>query len=136
MFRECINSTALTGEIPDSALGHICGTGFRGDISFVASARAFIAPRMAEGDKLTITFKSITSAKPVADRVLYRDGASPKDAEQLIIVGVGGSKETSAQAFKEIDEKFAAAEENRGDRKVQVVQDRVASVHPRGPAVA
>ena len=96
MFRDCITSTALTGEIPDMSLGHINGTGFRGDISFIASARAFLANRMRDGEHLTIGFDAHNGRQtPFADT-----------ADTLAVVSIVGSKEQSVEAFKQIDEKF------------------------------
>lgn len=96
MFRDSITSTALTGDVPDMSLGHISCAGFRNDVSFLASARAFLVHRMHEGEKLSIAFET-------------RNGTwSPVLCvpDTLLIVNIGGLKEQANKAFEDIDKTF------------------------------
>ncbi|MBR2265394.1 MAG: hypothetical protein IJ882_01780, partial [Paludibacteraceae bacterium] len=87
-------STALTGDIPNMSLGHINGIGFRNDVSFVASARAFLYKRMQDGESIRIIFdtrgEGSWRAIPISDNTLY-------------ICNVGGLKDQSTKTFAEID---------------------------------
>lgn len=100
MFRDYITSTALTGDIPNMSLGHINGIGFRNDVSFVASARAFLYKRMQDGESIRIIFdtrgEGSWRAIPISDNTLY-------------ICNVGGLKDQSTKTFAEIDEGFTSA---------------------------
>ena len=96
MFRDSITSTALTGDVPDMSLGHISCAGFRNDVSFLASARAFLVHRMHEGEKLSIAFET-------------RNGTwSPILCvpDTLLVVNIGGLKEQASKAFEDIDKTF------------------------------
>lgn len=56
MFRQSINSTALTSDAANSYFEHIRGESFNGDITFLSTLRALIAPRMADGESLYLKF--------------------------------------------------------------------------------
>lgn len=58
MFRQTINSTALTSDIANSYFEHIRGEDFRGDVTFLSTLRALISPRMTEGESLYLSFGS------------------------------------------------------------------------------
>ena len=103
MFRECITSTALTGPTPDTAFEHISGENFRGDISFLASARAFLDPRMEKDkDKVSIRFMNMSSDAPVSNEFL----ASAIGHDKLVIVNLSGSRDTSTKAMANVDAEF------------------------------
>ncbi len=58
MFRKNITSTPFTTDAANSFFGGIIdgGTYPGGDVSFLATVRALIYPRMKEGDKLSVKF--------------------------------------------------------------------------------
>ena len=106
MFRECIAATALTGPIPDSALPNIQGRDFRGDISFTASARAFLTSRMTEDDWVTITYRNCTDPAPISTEYFLRADRPITGEDTLYVVSLAGSKEASAKALEDIDKEF------------------------------
>lgn len=54
MFRSTISSTPLTSDIANDFFQNIVGDCYNGDVSFVATLRALVAPRMQEGDVLRL----------------------------------------------------------------------------------
>lgn len=56
MFRQAINQTALTSDAANSYFEHIRGDSYNGDITFLSTLRALIAPRMADGESLYLRF--------------------------------------------------------------------------------
>lgn len=63
MFRQSINSTALTSDAANSYFEHIRGDSFNGDVTFLSTLRALIAPRMSEGESLRLHFQTSTYNK-------------------------------------------------------------------------
>lgn len=58
MFRAIINSTLLTSDVANDFFQNIDGEFYNGDVSFVATLRALVAPRMQEGESLYLKFTS------------------------------------------------------------------------------
>lgn len=56
MFRQAINQTALTSDAANSYFEHIRGDSYNGDVTFLSTLRALIAPRMADGESLYLRF--------------------------------------------------------------------------------
>lgn len=56
MFKNSITSTALTTAAANDFFEHIDGDSFQNDVSFVASLRALVAPRMKEDDELYFSY--------------------------------------------------------------------------------
>ena len=56
MFTDTITATPFTDNIADTVCSSIFGTDYMGDMSFIATARALLMPRMTDGDKLKITY--------------------------------------------------------------------------------
>lgn len=57
MFKAIIDSTPLTSDIADDFFQNIHGNNFNEDISFIATLRALVAPRMQEGESLFLRLK-------------------------------------------------------------------------------
>lgn len=67
MFRAIISSTPFTSDVANDFFQNIVGDNFNRDISFVATLRALVAPRMQEGDRLRFsTTNSSYSATEVS----------------------------------------------------------------------
>lgn len=58
MFKAIINSTPFTSDVANDFFQNITGDGYNGDVSFVATLRALVAPRMKEEEKLYVGFTS------------------------------------------------------------------------------
>lgn len=58
MFKAIINSSPLVNDAANSFFQNIYGDSFAGDISFISTLRALVAPRMKQGDALSIRFGS------------------------------------------------------------------------------
>lgn len=52
MFKSIIDSTPLTSDVANDFFQNIGGESYNGDMSFVATLRALVAPRMQEGENL------------------------------------------------------------------------------------
>lgn len=57
MFRQTITETSLTTREANDFFQHIKGCSFQGDISFISTVRALIAPRMKENEHLVVKFR-------------------------------------------------------------------------------
>lgn len=58
MFKDIIMTTPLVNENANSYFQNIYGDSFNGDISFISTLRALVAPRMGDDDVLSIKFRS------------------------------------------------------------------------------
>lgn len=58
MFRTIINNTPLYNDAANCYFQHIQGDGFSGDVSFLSTLRALVAPRMKEQDRMRLQFDS------------------------------------------------------------------------------
>lgn len=56
MFKQVIRNTQLTTDAANSFFQHIFGESFQQDVSFVSTLRALVAPRMKEGESITLGF--------------------------------------------------------------------------------
>ena len=56
MFKQVIRSTQLTTDAANSFFQHINGDSFQQDVSFISTLRALVAPRMKEGESITLSF--------------------------------------------------------------------------------
>ncbi len=53
MFKQVIGSTPFTTAIADGFFDHVTGAAYRGDVSFIATLRALVAPRMPKDNYIT-----------------------------------------------------------------------------------
>lgn len=68
MFKKSISSTPLTSDVANLCFQNITGSSYSGDNSFLASIRALVAPRLPEGDTISLRFgRSSYSAAQVAE---------------------------------------------------------------------
>lgn len=68
MFRQCVYSTALTGETADMVFGErIGGCAYTGDETFLATMRALLDTRMPSDDVITLRFNSYSVGRNIAD---------------------------------------------------------------------
>jgi len=56
MFRATIQSTSLNTNTANNCFSNIYGESFRGDISFLATLRALVAPRLKSGEEINLRF--------------------------------------------------------------------------------
>ena len=57
MFKKTVTATQLTSQEANYYFdGKVYGSNYSGDVSFLASLRALVAPRMGEGDRLALSF--------------------------------------------------------------------------------
>ncbi len=68
MFRAIISSTPFTSDVANDFFQNIVGDNFNRDISFVATLRALVAPRMQEGESLRFKVTSTDyTAREISD---------------------------------------------------------------------
>ena len=81
MFRQKVCQTMMTSEAADNFFQHITCESWDGDVSFVSTLRALVAPRMQYGEKIDVRFTETTftseqvatiSARTVI-RAIFRD---------------------------------------------------------------
>lgn len=58
MFRQKVCQTMMTSEAANNFFQYITGDNWNGDVSFVSTLRALVAPRMQEGERLNVVFGS------------------------------------------------------------------------------
>ena len=58
MFKQKVCQTMMTSEAANNFFQHITGGSYNGDVSFVSTLRALVAPRMQEGERLDVVFNS------------------------------------------------------------------------------
>lgn len=63
MFRQVLTKTPLVNEIANDYFTNIRGREFQGDVSFVSTLRALVAPRMSDYDNITVWFTSSNYTK-------------------------------------------------------------------------
>ncbi|MDE6149602.1 MAG: hypothetical protein K2F81_05845 [Ruminococcus sp.] len=84
MFRAIINSTPLTSDVANDFFQNIRGDAFSGDISFIATLRALVAPRMQEGESLYLRLTSSNySANQIASSSATRTVRSICDLDYM-----------------------------------------------------
>lgn len=68
MFRKSVSQTQMTSDTANDFFRHISGDLWNGDVTFVSTLRALVAPRMQEGERLYVKFRSTSySARWVAN---------------------------------------------------------------------
>lgn len=83
MFRTSISSTPLTSDIANSVFTNITAeNSYQSDVSFIATLRALVSPRMGEGDTITLRYSS--SHYSIGDL----NGSSENDAIDAITSGM------------------------------------------------
>ena len=82
MFRQSINSTALTSDAANSYFEHIIGDSFHGDVTFLSTLRALIAPRMSDNESLLLRFTYPSYSKETVE------ANRPKDVVAAICSGL------------------------------------------------
>jgi hypothetical protein len=63
MFRQVLTKTPLVNEIANDYFTNIRGKDYQGDVSFVSTLRALVAPRMSDDDSITVWFSCSNHAK-------------------------------------------------------------------------
>lgn len=58
MFKTAVHQTLLTSDTANRFFRNICGDHFQSDVSFLATLRALVAPRISEEDSITLCFTS------------------------------------------------------------------------------
>lgn len=90
MFRAIINSTPLTSDVANDFFQNIHGDTFNGDVSFIATLRALVAPRMQEGDnlQLALTYSDFTASQISSGnaRDILRDIVNPDRMNEGTVV--------------------------------------------------
>ena len=57
MFKAVINSSPLVSDVANDYFQNITGDSFQSDVSFLATLRALVAPRMQEGDSIYVNYR-------------------------------------------------------------------------------
>lgn len=68
MFKSIINSTPLVNDTANNFFQNVYGDNFQGDVSFISTLRALVAPRMDKNDRVYLYFGSSSyTAEQVGD---------------------------------------------------------------------
>ena len=116
MFRTTITETPFTSTAAAGVFENISGSPILGDVSFLASMRALLAPRLKEGDSVSLSYTSSRFRKADLDGVSKRDIVSavcgafnPGDGRtrgMFAIHNLRGDPEGNLQTMKTMEEKF------------------------------
>lgn len=112
MFRDVITSTALTTDIANDVLSNVKADSITGDVSFTATLRALIAPKLAEGEELIMSYDSVYLGIPsdsnewLAARIDTSQWDKPMRLH--IINNSDYNTESAAAAFDYIDKRFCS----------------------------
>lgn len=112
MFKEPINSTALTTEAANAFFENIRygGAFFANDMSFLSTMRALYGNRLPEGQSIVIDFvsKSAIDAEfsSLSDRKIFEKVYPNVSSGHIVLVSITGQKETCKKAFDAISTEF------------------------------
>lgn len=113
MFKANITQTPFTTDAANACFQNITGSAFGYDISFLATLRALLAPRMGEEDRVNLVFGSsnydIGTIRGASDDTLvgaFCGNYRLHHRGQLIIHNLKSSQEGNELCFKAIEKKF------------------------------
>ena len=114
MFKNPIYETALTTQNANEYFGNITGQYYAGDVSFVATIRALLGPRVPDGESIELIHIDTAYGRSVVEDNIATDvinGIISSDNRasggKLYIVNVGASfKEDNAAVLALLEEKF------------------------------
>ena len=113
MFRKIIENTQFTSDIANEMFPNISGGVYQGDVSFLATMRALLAPRMKDEDRINIAFGVASHSKEVYQDYkandVFRgigDANGVSDPGRYAIISVRGRKEDNEATFSAIDKGF------------------------------
>jgi hypothetical protein len=128
MFRDVLSDTALTSGEANSFFQNINLEPYTNDTTFSASLRALVAPRMPEGDDLSLRFTRSSITKDEAEGLSARDaisaavGSLPDDRGVFVVHGFQNPVRENNEAHMSVVEKnFPSCCE--GYRKIDKITD-------------
>ena len=112
MFSKIIDVSPLVGGVADSVFPRIYGDTYNSDVSFLATLRALVAPRLQEGEQVYLRFTRSSYHKGVFEqnrptRVIY--ALYPEDSfsdGSIVIHNVSGGSEDTENVFEGIEKYF------------------------------
>lgn len=115
MFRTLIPSTPFTSEAANDIFENISGTDYGGDYSFLSTLRALLAPRMKEGDRVSLAFgRSSYSKRDVENnsaRAVMASSLSGRDLTtpgNLVIHNLRATQEDNLRNMEMFRDNFEA----------------------------
>lgn len=63
MFRQVLSKTPLVDDVANDCFPNIKGNAYQGDVSFISTLRALVAPRMEDDDKIFLNFAGSSYTK-------------------------------------------------------------------------
>lgn len=115
MFKANITQTPFTTDAADACFQNITGQLFGYDVSFLATLRALLAPRMGEEDRINLVFGSSNFEAGALHGVSDERAVSAicgsyylSDRGQLIIHSLKGNQEGNEASFNAIEKKFTS----------------------------
>lgn len=113
MFKQSISNTALTSNAANSFFPNIVGESFGSDKTFLATLRALLAPRLPEGDRVSVSFgysdfpASVVGETPAERMVEMICSSWYKESGQIYIHNIGNrSQENNVANFELLKTKF------------------------------
>lgn len=115
MFKTNVTQTPFTTEAANACFPNITGDAFVYDVTFLATLRVLLAPRMTEGESVRLTFGSSNynadTVRGSADvRVISAmcEKYYLSEPGQLIIHGLRGNQDGNEASFEIIEKKFTS----------------------------
>lgn len=102
MFSKIITTTTLCSEAADCLFEHINAHTYNSDTSFIATARALLAPRLSEGGRIEIVHRGYMFGNEVS----VGDWMLRPSSNRITVVRVDGSDTGIQNAFACLDGKF------------------------------
>ena len=113
MFRQVLSKTPLFNEITNDYFSNIRGECFQNDASFVSTLRALVAPRMGDGDKIGLIFRTLDYSKDQVKRNSLNDLLYAKDIDFrylntgiICICNLTRNSEDNAAMIQKVKENF------------------------------
>ena len=110
MFRAPITSTPFVGQYTDAFFPNINGESYQGDVSFLSTMRALLAPKMKEKDGIYLRFMQTNpfKASSMGDKKEFIKSTidfRPSDNE-LIVYNLRGDADANSKLIEELRKEF------------------------------
>lgn len=115
MFKNCITSTPFTTGVANSCFQNISGSSYRGDVTFISTLRALIAPRIGENENVELTFgatdytgTTIQSVPPERTVAAICSNYSMDAPGQLVIHSFASDADSNLVNMQIVEDKFTS----------------------------
>lgn len=115
MFRQVLSTTPFCNDIADDYFANIKCTPFQSDNSFVSTIRALVAPRMTDGDNISIKLRTVGySGEHDIDRLLKVDNVyiDEMGCGEGVLCNLNGRNQNNAAMIEKLKKDFVQTYSN------------------------